>query len=258
MGNENHRLKLLLESIVLVSEGNYNVELPISNKNDLIDGISVSLNMMIEEIQKNILNEASSKRKYQNLINTIREGVMELNLEDKIMFTNASFCNLTGYTPRDLIGKPIYDLLIENEDKIRMKNWIQGQKECESSSLTIEVPIRKNDYQKIWLSFTSNPMVSSQGVVKGLLTTCHDITISRRETLQREISYNIAEKSAELDLSIEKLGEIIYQELGRIMDVSSFYIGIINEDQDELQIPFFTENSRKSTTAECLSNNSTI
>lgn len=63
-----------------------------------------------------------SENYYRQLINTIQEGIVEIDKDFKIIFNNPAFASLLGYDFSELNGKLIYDLFDEPQGEI-VKNY---------------------------------------------------------------------------------------------------------------------------------------
>ncbi len=58
-----------------------------------------------------------SQEKYRTLVETVPSGVVEMDLFGTIQFANESYCRLLGFTPRELVGTSIFDLVPSDTEK---------------------------------------------------------------------------------------------------------------------------------------------
>jgi len=58
------------------------------------------------------------KEKYQNIIDNMNLGLLEVDLEERIQYANPGFCKLSGYDHSELIGKKLLMFLFQSRKKI--------------------------------------------------------------------------------------------------------------------------------------------
>lgn len=116
-----------------------------------------------------------SERKYRDLIESMGEGIIHIDLEEVILFVNDALCSITGFSREELIGKIASEmLLIRDEDIATIKADLKQRTEGLSSRR--ELMIRKKDGDLRWLLSSGSPMTDSKGKVIGSLGIVQDIT----------------------------------------------------------------------------------
>lgn len=121
--------QMLLE----MASGNFFYRLDRSAKNDHLEAISMSLNMLAEELQEAMVHQG-----YVNSNNTIIETLQMcfvLNKDEVIVMANQQACKLLSVLPSDIIGKPFSQCLTENSEITWQNIWNSfiGQKSFEMS-----------------------------------------------------------------------------------------------------------------------------
>ena len=75
------------------------------------------------------LHLSESEKKYRSLIEQASDGIVISDLEGKILEVNNSICNLAGYRPEEIIGRPV-DYFLPKEDlasnPLRIEDLLQG------------------------------------------------------------------------------------------------------------------------------------
>lgn len=147
-------------------------------------------------LQKNYHKSIESqKNKYSNIINNMNLGLMEVDNDDVILMVNKSFCDMSGYTLQELIGKKGSDVFLDNTDKEQI--FIKGQKRAEGISDSYELKVRtKNGSIRYWL-ISGAPNYSIRGDVIGSIGVHLDITEFKLLQKQKEELLNKLKKSNE-------------------------------------------------------------
>lgn len=155
------------------------------------------------ELDLKIANEFT-----ENLVMSMQEGLLMVDLEGTIMKVNDSLCDILGYTEAELIGMDLpypfarsedYELMMEIKDKVA-----KGQ----APSFQLEF-IRKNGTRFI-ASFLAGIIYDDQGDVLAIFATIKDISedLKIKETLKQ-----IALKSTQKKDVILKLATLIGEDL---------------------------------------------
>tara|TARA_R110002049_G_scaffold277220_1_gene455684 strand:+ start:16401 stop:17384 length:984 start_codon:yes stop_codon:yes gene_type:complete len=109
--SKKQRMKQINQMLLEMASGNFFYRLERSKKNDNLEAISISLNMLAEEIQATMLHQG-----YANSNNTIMEIIqMSFILDDSgtIEMVNQHTCNILSVLHTDIIGRPFIDFLVE-------------------------------------------------------------------------------------------------------------------------------------------------
>lgn len=140
----------------------------------------------MDEQQQHLLMEknlAESEKRYRDLVNTLNEGVWETNAEAVTTFINPKMADMLGYTPDELIGKPVSDFVPEvDHPKLDAfhKRRQQGIKEQYEFRF-----IRKNGTRLI-AQLGVTPVMNEKGEFIGTLAGVQDITDLKKT--QRELA----------------------------------------------------------------------
>ncbi len=130
---------------------------------------------------------ANNEEKYRNIIENINLGLMEVDLEERIVFANKSFCKIMGYELGELIGKKASDVFLKEEDvEEQQKIERANDKRKEGNASAYEVKIRRRDGSPVWMIISGAPVRNSLGEVIGSLGIHNDITERKEQELQRQ------------------------------------------------------------------------
>ena len=139
------------------------------------------------------LSIEAEKQKYSNIIANMNLGLLEVDLEDRILMVNQNFCEISGYKEAELLGKCANQLFpVKGDDqKILLEN--DRRKKGESNSYEIKVKNKKGEL-KHWL-ISGAPNYNIQGEVIGSIGIHLDITNIKQLELQKENLLKELEKS---------------------------------------------------------------
>lgn len=143
---------------------------------------------------------ANSEEKYRNIINNIHLGLIEVDLEDNVVFVNHSFCEMMGYRPDELIGKNASEVFVDPEDgKYRKRIALANERRKAGESSAYEVKIRKKDGSPVWMIVSGAPVRNSKGDIIGSIGIHNDISSRKKEELHRlELLKQLSDRNKEL------------------------------------------------------------
>ncbi|HLX11549.1 MAG TPA: PAS domain S-box protein, partial [Bacteroidota bacterium] len=115
--------------------------------------------------------------KFRTLVQSMNEGLLQVDNDDVIQFANDRYCEIVGYTREELLGTPAYKLLADAKDRhlIIQKNLQRttGLKDH------YEVRLRRKNGDLIWARISGSPIYDDRGNVVGSLGVHTDVTERR-------------------------------------------------------------------------------
>lgn len=191
------------------------LEVPIINTSGKEAWVGQTCQLLIEDeeireilvVARDISERIEAKRqakineeKYQHIIENINLGLMEVDLDEKIIYANQSFCKMTAYDLDELIGKNARDIFLVDDDFLsnnKMKE-IQGKRKGGESS-AYELKIKRKDGKSLWMIISGAPVLDSAGRIIGSLGIHNDITDRKmQEIAVQELLMKVENSNAEL------------------------------------------------------------
>lgn len=124
------------------------------------------------------------EEKYRNIIANMNLGLLEVDLNDVIVYANQSFCDMSGYSLSELKGKKAAELFVVKDQKNIIYEKNDKRKEAVSDSYEIEV--RDKNGQPHWWFISGAPNYNDKGQLIGSIGIHLDITEQKR--LEQELA----------------------------------------------------------------------
>lgn len=183
--------------MVLPKKGLMWVEIASSFSFQREDGVRVYTGILTDITQRKMIEETLRIReeKYRNITANMRLGLLEVDNEETISFANQSFCDMSGYTLDELIGRNASQLLLngEAEEVIKEKNELRRQGQSDAYELCLR---NKNGEQKWWL-ISGAPHYNDKNELIGSIGIHLDITNQKKLELELTEAKLQAERSAQ-------------------------------------------------------------
>ena len=117
----------------------------------------------------------SPKHQWENILETMNEGMMIVNNRDEIMYANKVFCEQIGYEFHELKGKVAYEMLVpESEDRDKITRALDSRLQGKSSQYEILLKTKKG--QLLYVLISGSPYLDSKGKVIGSIGMFKDIS----------------------------------------------------------------------------------
>ena len=125
----------------------------------------------------------AQRTKYSSIIANMNLGLVEVDLDDCVLLVNQSFCDMSGFTKKELLGKPLSKVVHVDTTIIQEHN----EKRTEGISDTYEVAAQtKSGEIKYWLISGAPRYDVESGELIGSIGIHLDITDQKRLELQKE------------------------------------------------------------------------
>ncbi|MDO8550974.1 MAG: PAS domain S-box protein, partial [Ignavibacteria bacterium] len=192
-----------------------------------------------------------SEELYRTVVESMAEGLLITDVEDRILFANKSMSELSGYKINEMIGKKGYEILLDSRDKnlILDKNKLR----LSNNTDTYEIQMRKKDGTKYWVRISGTPYKDSRGNIIGTLGVITDIAefkLAQRLVKESEDRYRQV---------VEQVNEVIYQtdSVGKLIFVNNYWTQLtgykINESIGKPVIDFIYSEDQKKISKEIVS-----
>lgn len=142
-----------------------------------------------KKIEKQLL---LNEEKYKSILENLELGLLEVDIEGIVIKAYPQFCQLTGYSENEIVGKDANRFLLTPESFELMQE--QLKKRAEGKSSVYEVQIIKKNGDPIWVIISGAPYYNDQNELIGTVGIHLDITDRKRMESELIHAKNDAEK----------------------------------------------------------------
>ncbi len=148
-----------------------------------------------------------SEIKFRNLIERMNEGIVQIDDDTTIIFVNERFCEMVGYSSREMMGKKFNDFLLFDHEKGLISKKISSKNDKISNRF--ELDLKKKDEEVLWVEVSSSTVTNDNGKIAGSIIIFSDISEKRkREKIASHLAA-IVESSMDAIFSKTPEGKII-------------------------------------------------
>ncbi len=130
-------------------------------------GIDITNRKQIEQALR------ESEKRFRTLVETMNEGLGVADENSVVTYINDRLSKMIGYSPDEIIGRPIYDFIDETYHEL-VKEIISERKSGESGSY--ELVLKRKDNQKVYTILSPSPIFDVKGQYWGSCGVMTDIT----------------------------------------------------------------------------------
>lgn len=133
-----------------------------------------------QENEKKEAVEALREREelYRIVLESLSEGLLITDTDDKIIYSNSRIEEITGYSPDEVIGNYAYKYIAPETEwhrfTDRMEDRLKGKTEVYE-----EQPIRK-DGSRLWIHVSAAPLKNTKGEIIGTVAAITDVTEKKK------------------------------------------------------------------------------
>ena len=184
------------------------IKSPIFNESGQVSGtVGIARDITHRKQAEEALME--SKKNYRRLVEMMNDGFGIQDEKGAITYVNSKFCQMLGYKPENLIGKPVTDFLDDRNKQI-LKNQISIRKKGEV--LPYEIEWISKDGKNFPTIMSPQVIFNDNGQFNGSFSVITDISILKqveKELLktQDELENRVAERTKELRIQKSNLEE---------------------------------------------------
>lgn len=140
----------------------------------------------------------AQKEKYSSIIAHINLGLLENDIEDKIVFSNQTFSKMSGYSQEELLGKRAIDLFLTKKSSKDYFNRLEDRDPNTTDSYELEIRNKKGE-KRYWLISTA-PNYDVKGNKTGSVGIHLDITqIKELEKQKEQLLSNLEKQNEQLN-----------------------------------------------------------
>ncbi len=166
-----------------------------TNSSDEIGTLVHAFNDMAGQLKQTTV----SRDYYDSIVESMHEALMIISRTGNIESANQAACDMLGYTPEELLNRPV-SLILTGEGSNENKAF-NIQRFCEPRQITADQSQRcplmiAKDGRKIPVSLSSSPMAGENGDIRALVWVAQDITLRRKMELNLKKALGSARKLA--------------------------------------------------------------
>ncbi len=186
-----------------------------------------------QNITGRIIAEEALKRseeKYRSIIENMNLGLIEIDLDERIIFANQRFCTMSGYNLEELTNKKATDLFLQGASLKKTRHQLINRGYALNSSY--ELAIRTKSGEDRWWLTSATPVSENEGLVKGTIGIHLDITEQKRLAEQLKESKQKTDRlSRSKDIFLTNMSHEIRTPLNAIMGLGK----LLGKDELTLQ-----------------------
>ena len=155
------------------------------------------------------------EQRFRTLLETMQEGVFQVDDQGRIELANSRMSRITGYTTDELIGRNADEILVAPS----VRDKLPGQTLLGAGTRSEEytIPLETKSGESIWAKLTAAPTGASEGFAASSLAVIQDITeqVNAEESLRYREEYfrALLENASDLISILDLEGRILYQSL---------------------------------------------
>ncbi|MEQ9262841.1 MAG: PAS domain S-box protein [Owenweeksia sp.] len=139
----------------------------------------------------------ASEKKYRGIINSMELGLLEVSREGIVIKAYDWFCDMTGYTAEELVGKDPIPILMHPDEVEVMHQQDANRKRGQAG--VYEVRIRKKNGTYMWVAISGAPFYDPKGRMIGSIGIHLDITHQKKLQEQLEQAREEAENARQAE-----------------------------------------------------------
>jgi len=179
----------------------------------------VEMRERILALEKQVAKLQAKQQNYQGILENMELGILEVDLEERIVKAYPKFCELLGYTEEELIGKKASEKLLDQELHEQMDKQTLARNKGESG--LYEVPVRTKLGEVKWLLISGVPVRNAKGEIVGSMGTHYDISERKRDEEALMLAKIEAEKARQAEREfLTKMSHEIRTPMNAIMGMS--------------------------------------
>ncbi len=223
-----------------MAEGDHNIRIR-RKTNDEVGDLARAFNIMAENIDMALTELRESEQKFRNVTESAGDAIIGMDEKACISFWNPAAKRIFGYESQEVVGKVLHDIIVPEKyrdtAKLAVENFFKtGTGDAIGKSMQLS-GIRK-DGMEFPLELTlSAAKIHNKWLATGVI---RDITDRVRHEEMREVLYNVTNAYTR-SASLEELFANIHAILGKIMNVSNFFIATYDAKSQLLSFPYFVD-----------------
>jgi len=155
------------------------------------------------------------EQKYRLVVNNLREGIFQLDLEDNLTFLNPAWQEITGYSIEESLGKKLAKFIYAQDVSVYQSN-IKSLLNEEYAECSFVIQYQNNNEDLGWMKIYACPIKNRDRKIIGISGTINNITKQKLREIYQKVEYKtikILAESSTIDEAITNILKIICENL---------------------------------------------
>lgn len=179
-----------------------------------------------------------SEEQARALLSVTRELLAIVSANGEFLFVNDAFRSIFGYSPEDLLGKPLTWLHPPAEVRSVSERFAAVVAEP-SVKATYRCSLRSKTGQWRWFDVVAVNRLHDPDV-QGILIACQDVTEFHRLEAQRMVLSNVVHALNETS-NLDDLLHQIHDALNKVVYAENFFVALYDAQSEMFHFPFFVD-----------------
>jgi len=182
---------------------NLELENQVLERTNHLKELNLSLIEEVKARKKSIIALKNSENRYRSLVETMQEGLVEVDANWVMTFVNGRFAGMLGYRNNQLIGRKIYAFVSEAYKEAAKREYTRR---WQGETGKYELELVRSDGKKITVFCSPKPSYSPEGIYLGSLGVMTDIT--ELKDVQKVLSEE-RDRLKDALSTVKKLGDLL-------------------------------------------------
>jgi len=124
----------------------------------------------------------ASEAQYRQIVETTTDGIIKLDIEERMVFVNRRFAEMLGYEPGDIVGMSVFAVMSAAATALMTESVLRRRA---GSQDALDTTLRHKDGSEIAVNIVASSMLNGDGQYVGNLGVVRDVT--ERTKLQAQL-----------------------------------------------------------------------
>ena len=159
-------------------------------------GTDIGFLWKFEDITDSYLAETTLRlreEKYRTIIDNMQLGLVETDLDHRVLYANPNYCDIIGYTNEELIGRPLPPRLLPPQSVAHVDQQLRQRAQGISNSYEVAIVTKSGETR--WLFSGAAPLYNHEHRIAGSIGISLDITQQKQMEQRLREAIEHAEQS---------------------------------------------------------------
>ena len=174
---------LLISGKLLGALGFSNVRQGAELREDTISLLRILGEILANAVERRRTETAvrDTEERFRTLVESLGEGILFSDRNDVLLHVNTRMCELSGYTPSEMIGAQVEDLLLPPDEGYKIRE--RTQRRLQGISEAYSIRLMRKDGSRFWAEINAAPIRGADGSIVGTVGAVTDIS-DRKEAIE--------------------------------------------------------------------------